>query len=441
VAAWILVSGLDDLFITLVYLVTRGRRFVRPDRGALRRRPQRPIAIFIPLWHEDGVIEQMLRRNLAGIRYRNYHVFAGVYPNDLPTLRAVSKVARQNRRLHVAVVPHDGPTSKGDCLNSTWRSMREFELRHGIRFRVIMTHDAEDVIHPESLRLINWYSRHHGMVQIPVLPLPTPALEWTHGLYCDEFAEYQTKDIPVRQTLGGFLPANGVGTGFAREALDRLAADRGGQPFDPACLTEDYETGFEIHRMGYQQIFIPLSADLVATREYFPRMARASVRQRCRWVTGIALQGWERHGWNVGWRQAYWFWRDRKGLVGNLLTPVDLLLVIYSIARYPHMIGILPDWFWTSCEAMLGISLLQTAIRTQSTARIYGWGFASIVPLRVFWANLVNCAATARALIEYVAAWWDGAELTWKKTEHTYPVSPQWAPEPDPVPSPSTFGS
>jgi len=141
----------------------------------------------------------MLARNLAAIRYRNYHVFVGVYPNDRPTVRAVSTKARRHRRVHMAVGPHDGPTSKGDCLNWTYRYMQEFEARHGMRFRVVMTHDAEDVVHPDSLRMINWFSRKHGMVQIPVLPLPTPAREWTHGLYCDEFAEYQTKDIPVRQ--------------------------------------------------------------------------------------------------------------------------------------------------------------------------------------------------------------------------------------------------
>ena len=78
-------------------------------------------------------------------------------------------------------------------------------------------------MHPASLRLINWFSESSDMVQIPVLPLATGA-QWTHGLYCDEFAEYQSKDIPVRQQLGGFLPSNGVGTGFSRNALESLAA-------------------------------------------------------------------------------------------------------------------------------------------------------------------------------------------------------------------------
>ena len=115
----------------------------------------------------------------------------------------------------MVVVPHDGPTSKGDCLNWAYRGMEKHESLHGIRYDVVMTHDAEDLVEPDSLRLVNWFSRDYAMVQVPVLALPTPIAELTHGLYCDEFAEFQTKDIPMRQLLGGFLPANGVGTGFA----------------------------------------------------------------------------------------------------------------------------------------------------------------------------------------------------------------------------------
>ena len=375
VAAWILVSGLDDLFITMVHVLAARRAFPWPAEEPLRRKPQRPIAILVPLWHEHGVIGQMIARNLSAIRYRNYHIFVGVYPNDTETVRAVDAASRRHRRVHLAMCPHDGPTSKGDCLNWAYRRMREYEARHNLRFRVIMMHDAEDVIHPDSLRMVNWFSRQYAMVQIPVLPLATPPREWTHGLYCDEFAEYQTKDIPVRQRLGGFLPANGVGTGFAREAIERLAADRGGQPFDPSCLTEDYETGFAIHAMGYRQVFVPLrneGAEPCATREYFPRVPKASIRQRCRWVTGIALQGWERHGWNVPAGQLYWFWRDRKGLVGNLLTPLDNLLLIYTIARFGHLAAAVPAWIATSCQVTFFIAALQMGMRVQSASRIYG---------------------------------------------------------------------
>ena len=193
VAVWIVISGLDDLFITLVGLATCRLSFPWPSDAAVRRAAERHIAVFVPLWREDAVIGRMLEHNLAAIRYRNYHFFVGVYPNDAQTIHAVTVQARRHPRVHIAICPHDGPTSKGDCLNWIYQRMKDHEARHQIRFRIVVTHDAEDLIHPESLGLINWFSRRYAMVQVPVLPLPTAVGEWTHGLYCDEFAEYQHK--------------------------------------------------------------------------------------------------------------------------------------------------------------------------------------------------------------------------------------------------------
>lgn len=423
-ALWILLSGLDDLFIALVRLAGVRKPFFWPPEAALDRATERPIAIFVPLWHEHPVIGQMLDRNIPAIRYRNFHVFAGVYPNDALTVRAVESASRRHPQVHVALSSHPGPTSKGDCLNSIYRRMLEYEAAHGVRFEVLMVHDAEDVIHPESLRLVNWFSGEYDMVQIPVLALPTPLRDFTHGLYCDEFAEFQSKDIPARQTLGGFLPSNGVGTGFRRDALERLAARRGGRVFDPECLTEDYETGFALHSLGCRQLFVPLRRGAegpVATREYFPRSFRAAVRQRSRWVAGIALQGWQHHGWRAPWPQPYWFWRDRKGLVGNLVSPLAALTFLHGLLRWhagvPH-----PVWLPAVCEATLGVSLVQMGLRGVLSGRIYGWRFAAATPLRMLWGNLVNYVATCMAVREFAAARRRGQSPAWRKTQHAYPA-------------------
>ena len=434
-AAWILVSGLDDLFITLVYLLTRRKPFAWPADHELDKAPERRIAIFVPLWKEHRVIGRMLERNLAAIRYSNYDVFVGVYPNDEPTVRAVTDVADCHPRVHLAMCPHNGPTSKGDCLNWIYRRMEMHELRHEVRFEVVITHDAEDLMHTGALRIINWFSPAYDMVQVPVLPLPTGLSEFTHGVYCDEFGEYQLKDIPVRQRLGGFLPSNGVGTGFGRVALERLAATRQGRVFDPACLTEDYENGFELHAMGCSQIFVPLRFDapgLIATREYFPRNLRSAIRQRSRWVAGIALQGWERHGWRVPWRQAYWFWRDRKGVIANLLTPMANGVVLYGGIRYllaaktggawNGFAGI-PHWLPRALQLSAGLSVSQAAVRIACSARIYGWRFASAGPLRIVWANLINSAATVKALRQFLGARLKHRALGWLKTDHVYPTT------------------
>ncbi|MBS1855862.1 MAG: glycosyl transferase family protein [Acidobacteria bacterium] len=426
IAFWILISGIDDLFITLVALLPR-RRFPFPSPERLRATPERRIAIFVPLWREHAVISRMLARNLEAIRYRNYDIFVGVYPNDVPTLHAVQEQARRHPRIHIAVCPHEGPTSKGDCLNAIYRRMRETEARHRTRFRIVVTHDAEDLVHPDSLALINCFSRRYAMVQIPVLPLPTAPGELTHGLYCDEFAEYQCKDIPVRQALGGFLPSNGVGTGFDRGALEHLADTRHGRPFDPACLTEDYETGYRLHALGYPQVFVPLRLDEsapVATREFFPRRLRASISQRTRWVTGIALQGWQHHGWPLG--QVFWFWRDRKGLAGNLISPFANLLFFYGGVRWAAGVNLaarLDPGVVAICTLTCGIAAVQTAFRIYAAATVYGWRFAALAPVRVLWGNLVNSAATAIALWEFFDSRRRGQRLAWRKTDHMYPLA------------------
>ncbi len=437
-ALWILISGLDDVFIALAFLFTRQEPFPWPSDSDLDHAPERRIAILVPLWREYRVIGQMLEHNLSAIEYSAYDIFIGVYPNDDATARAVEEVARKHSRVHVVTGPHDGPTSKGDCLNWVYRGMASHESRHGMRYAIVMTHDAEDMADPESLRLVNWFSRDYAMVQVPVLALPTPIRELTHGLYCDEFAEYQTKDVPLRQRLGGFLPANGVGTGFERSALEHLASTRLGMIFDPACLTEDYENGLRLHGLGYRQIFIPVrlrNGSPMATREYFPRNFRAAARQRSRWVAGIVLQGWQNHGWSGSWPQVYWFWRDRKGLVGNLLAPLANLLSLAGLGSLMLSAGLLgaetgqpwrfavivPLWLSRLCVVTYGFALVQVATRAWCSARIYGWRFAAAVPVRIAWGNVVNFVATVAAIQQYSAARLRRNAMAWRKTDHVYP--------------------
>ncbi len=443
-SSWILLSGIDDLFLDFVCLAAWLRQRLAgrvPAQGAetasVPSTPQKRIAIFLPCWKEDAVITQMVETNLGRIEYANYDFFIGVYPNDQPTLEAARALDIRHRQVHMAVCPHDGPTSKADCLNWIYHRMMEYEAAHHSRYEVVITHDAEDVIHPQSLHWINYHIDSHDMVQVPVLPLPTPWTDWTHGVYCDEFAEFQTKDMPGRQILNGFIPSCGVGTGFSRWGLEKLAEDRG-RIFQPECLTEDYENGIRLHLMKCSQLFMPLlfqSGEPVATREYFPRNLPAAVRQRTRWVTGIALQTWERHGWAGGLGTKYWLWRDRKGLVGNPVSFLTSLIfcwgaitlaasqasgAVWGIGRAaadPVLAGLM-------ASTML-LQLVHTGVRTWCTARVYGWRFAAWAPLRTLTGNYINFRATLGAIGRYAAARWRRRPLVWLKTDHTYPFAPQ----------------
>ena len=336
-----LLSGLDDLAVDFAWFyawVAERLTVSRRDARRIPDAPPRPIAILVPLWNEHAVIARMLEHNLAAIRYPDFHIFAGIYANDPLTEEAVASISERFHNVHLAVCPHDGPTSKADCLNWIYQHVGLYEEQNGIAFDVIVTHDAEDLIHPEELRWINAYATHFGFIQIPVLALATPFWSLTHGVYCDEFAEYHTRDMVVRSSFGCFVPGSGVGTGYRRDALETLARASGNRVFEPASLTEDYESGLRLYRLGCHQVFVPLTRlepagrDFVATREFFPTKWQTALAQRTRWVMGIALQGWERFGWAGTRSEIYWLWRDRKGLLGNPLGVLANVVFLYGLA-------------------------------------------------------------------------------------------------------------
>ncbi|MCS6954057.1 MAG: glycosyl transferase family protein [Bryobacterales bacterium] len=431
-AIFLILSGLDDLFLDLALLRLR-RRLQLPYSGG-EDPPEKRTAIFIPLWREHRVVEGMLAHNLAAIRYGSYDVFLGTYPNDEPTLEAARRAEQRYGNVHLAVCPHDGPTSKADCLNWIYQHMLLFEEQQGVRFELVVTHDAEDIIHPDTLRWINRYSQAYDMVQIPVLPLPTPVHQLTHGVYCDEFAEYQTKDVPLRTVLGGFLPSNGVGTGYSRRALEALAESGANRVFEPDCLTEDYENGYRLHKLGFRQLFVAWhfsDGQPVATREYFPQRFRQAVRQRTRWILGIALQSWQRHGWGGRFGERYWFWRDRKGLIGNPVSLLSNILFFYGAVTWCASYWSGRPWglaeaagsrFSLWLAVALSLTAVRTALRMRSVARFYGWAFALGTPVRTVWANWLNTVATFGALSRYAVARLRNRPLVWVKTEHSYPT-------------------
>ncbi|HLG96017.1 MAG TPA: glycosyl transferase family protein [Bryobacteraceae bacterium] len=431
----ILVSGLDDLLLDAVYAwVWLKSRFGSCPGQATSQQPesqQKSIAIFVPLWQEHAVIGGMVEHNIAAIRYENYHFFLGGYPNDEPTLDAIRELELRFPRVHLAVCPHDGPTSKADCLNWIYQRMLLFEETHDALFEIVVTHDAEDLIHADALARINTYSREYDMVQVPVMPLATPFPSVVHSIYCDEFAEWQLKDMPARQFMRSFLPSNGVGTGYTREALEKLAAAEHNLIFEPASLTEDYENGLRLHRLGCKQVFVPLSGSgwkVFATREFFPKTVRSAIRQRTRWITGIGLQAWQHHGWRGPAADVYWFWRDRKGLIGNPMSLFTNLLFAYGMVSYfgarfagtswPLARHVLHPWL-LACT--LAIQLIQTGVRCGCAWRMYGLFFAVGVPIRNVCANWINSIAAVRAVYRYSRARLLGEPLAWLKTEHAYP--------------------
>jgi bacteriophage N4 adsorption protein B len=438
-ALWVLINGIDDVIIDIAGLVSYIRRKFSadprhrvPTEEELAAVPPRLMAIFVSVWKEHKVIQRMIDNNVAKLNYPRFEFFVGAYPNDSLTIEAVQEIMKRYSNVHLSLTPHDGPTSKADNLNWIYQRMLLHERERNVRFDMILTHDAEDLMDPDELLWINYYAQWNDMVQIPVLPLRTPSRKLTHGVYCDEFAEFQFKDMPARQLLEGFIPSNGVGSGFSRRALEMLAETYSNRIFEPACMTEDYENGFRIKRLGLLQQFVPIHfrhGRPIATREFFPLRFSRAIRQRTRWIMGITLQSWEYHSAGETVRHFYWFWRDRKSLAGNLITPLANILFVFGLSTWTWSRATHHDWilardlsrFYTIYVIGLSIQAFQTSIRAVCSAKIYGWRFACGVPIRVIVANVINCAATSRAICIYANAKIHRRPLCWLKTEHAYP--------------------
>jgi len=425
--------GLSDLGVDLLYLWLRLKRLVQGRArfvAATRPRAMQPgrIAIFIPAWDESAVIGAMLRHAIRAFGDSDYAIYVGCYPNDPATAEAVRAVASDKVRLVVGT--RAGPTCKADCLNSLWRRMREDEATEGRRFKAIVLHDAEDVVHSAELDIFDALIERFDLVQLPVLPLIDERSRWIAGHYIDEFAEAHGKEMVVREALGASIPSAGVGCVISRRAIEALAAAHG-VPFDPGSLTEDYEIGLRLRAAGFPATFIRLpagkGAPVIATREYFPATLSAAVAQKARWMTGIALAGWDRLGWGSGMAERWMRLRDRQSVLAALVLFAGYCaLLLWPLLLFAGWsIGRAPEPFSRPVLILLAINsvllLWRLGIRFGFVAAIHGWREGVRAVPRVVTANMVAMMAARRAVTRYVTMLWTGRAAVWDKTAHAFP--------------------
>lgn len=433
-ASWFTVSAFDELAVDLLWLWYRvtGRMFRAAPLADDSRQPlSGPAAIFVPAWREAEVIGPMIRHTLEAWHHENLTLYVGLYPNDEETLTTAVQATGRDPRVRLVVNERPGPTTKADCLNRLYRAMCEDETRSGERFRSLILHDAEDMVHPAALALIDDTLGPVDFVQLPVRPEPQRASQFVGGHYSDEFAEAHAKTMVVRDMLGAGIPAAGVGCGFSREAIERLARERLAQgepgPFAAECLTEDYELGLIVSR-GRRSRFVRRHdrlGDLVATRAFFPSTLDAAVRQKSRWIHGISLQSWDRLGWSARPIELWMALRDRCGpLTALVLGVAYLLLAIEGLLMAARFAG------WQSAyqmspilKGLLAISFTSFVWRAMwrfhFTAREYGIVEGLRALLRIPVSNIIAIIAGRRAVFAY-ARTLRGELPTWDKTDHAH---------------------
>ncbi len=262
-----------------------------------------------------------------------------------------------------------------------------------------------------------------------MVPLIDATRRLVSGHYADEFAHSHGVELVVRSAIGAALPLAGVGCAVRRDALERLA--EGGLPFAADSLTEDYELGLRVAALGLPARFARVRAragGLVATRAYFPDTIDTSVRQKARWVAGIALAGWDRTGWGGRLRPAeLWMrMRDRRAPLAVLvLVTAYLALLGWGAALLWHALEGTPPVAPDAGMALLlrvNAALLcwRLAARAAATAGAHGWREGLWAVPRMLVGNIVAMLAARHALTRYLRML-AGQGLRWEKTAHRFP--------------------
>ena len=426
--------GLNDLAVDLIYFT---RRFWRAL--TIYRRHRRAyasyyvfnkdpgfMAVLVPAWDESAVIASMLKATLKRLDYDDYRIFVGYYRNDPATAAAIASVSEE--RLVAVQVEADGPTTKADCLNHLYDALVAYEIDSGKSAKAVVLHDAEDVVHRFELRIFDGLISRAAVVQLPVLPLIDPNSRWISGHYCDEFAEAHSKELVVREAVGAAIPLAGVGCAISRNAIAKLAAMNEGRPFAGTSLTEDYEMGLRIGSLGLKTIFVRIPAQpgepgVVASRGHFPATLGAAVRQKARWLGGIALAGWDRMGWNGGIGERWMRLRDRRGpFAALLIVSAYVAAFLWSQLWFATLLGAPVE---VRIDPLLASLLTVNAwllawrvlMRAGFTASAYGFEEGLLSMPRLFVGNVIAVLSAFRALSLHLG----GRTPRWDKTQHIYP--------------------
>lgn len=454
------ISGLDDLFYDLFYWFRFWYRKFTLRKSPkltylkLSEKKEQRIAIMTPCWDEADVIFSMLSHNCSSIDYKNFDIFVGVYPNDEETIKAVTFAKSKFPNIQIAISPEPGPSNKAKNLNGIFKAIQEKEKALGIEYDIFVFHDAEDVIHPLSLKLYNFLIPRKDMIQIPVFPLEMDTWHFTHWVYCDEFTENHTKDIIVREAIHGLVPSAGVGTAFSKNAIKTLSDINKGVPFATKSLTEDYETALKLRLRNLKQVFVSQKIKItalrkkyflfgpyityhkneyIATRAFFPDNYHAAVRQKARWIFGIAIQQWILSGWPGGFATKYTLFHDRKSLVTHIVNILGYVLLLFwslystftfFMPKYPTLQERFDasPWVWYLIIISTVVMCSRLTQRFIACFRLYKFIPALLSVPRAVYGNIINMHALLRALktllfekkLQVKGASWD-------KTTHTFP--------------------
>lgn len=411
------------------------------------------LAIIVPAYREEDVLEDVIENLIDTNHYPNamYHIFLGVYPNDPDTLDIADNLSKNHKNVHRVIHIIDGPSSKADNINNVIKNILEHENKKGIRFKGIIVHDSEDVIHPYELLVENYLLNFHKAIQMPVFPLQRmPRIgnifkNMISGTYADEFAENHYSMLVARNVTKSFVPSAGTGFVISRDIIDCLPDFN---IFPVGSLTEDYKLSLLLKQKGFHLYYAleeverlkgdgKMEREFIATRSIFPSTYSAAVRQKSRWIYGITMQSFKLRdilkNKNLSFGSKYSLYKDWKAKFSNILLVPSYLIFIYFIFSLFLNIPIIYPKFSLSWYLMLFVTIMmieRQILRGRAVKNVYGYKstfisvlFPPILPFRMVIGNIINFHATLKAWkmnLFKSSAKKRKKKPSWNKTDHEF---------------------
>jgi cellulose synthase/poly-beta-1,6-N-acetylglucosamine synthase-like glycosyltransferase len=437
----IVVASLSMLLVAVTTLAFQLYNWWRPENSDQRRygepdEPRLPGAILVPMRHEEAVAGQTLDR-LARLHHPDYWVVPIVDHPDDPGTAAIAHAKAREHPGKVLVCPYPEETevhNKPIGLNAAMEMLHDL----GIPFEWVGVADAEDLFHPDLLRMVDYRFRTSGagIVQCGVqlmnfssdpraLPLPSGRLArlrrwwrahasawWRAANVLEYFKWFQSR---LRlQAATGVMPLGGNTVFFRRQFLDALHR-RSGTWWDERCLTEDCKIGIVASVLGFDVDVVYL--DELVTHEETPADLAGFVRQRVRWMQGF-IQVFAEGEWRrlptmtqrvlAVYVLGFQFFQAAAGL----LAPAALALAL--LHKAPVLVTLL-------ATVPLAIGLLNVVLDLLLLAQ-FGRTFRQRVRLRDL-AGVALGAYPFQVVLSVAAVWATGrfvlGRSDWVKTIHT----------------------
>jgi glycosyltransferase XagB len=437
---FILVISVFMMLVATTTLTFQLYKWWRPEHNDPHRygepdAPRLPGVILVPMRHEEAVAGQTLER-LAQLDHPDYWVVPIIDHPDDPGTAAIAHDKAREHPGKVLVCPYPEETevhNKPIGLNAAVELLHELQ----IPFAWVGVADAEDLFHPDLLKLVDYRFRTTGagIVQCGVqlmnfasdphaLPLPSGRLArarrwwkahasaWWRAANVLEYFKWFQSRLKL-QAAARVMPLGGNTVFFRREFLETLHR-RHGSYWDEECLTEDCKIGILASVLGFK-VDVVYVEELV-TREETPATLAGLLRQRVRWMQGFIHVFAERDWLRLPtlsqrvlavYVLGFQFFQAATGL----LAPVALALAI--VHKAPVLLTLV-------ATVPLALSLLNVVLDVVLLAQ-FGQTFAERVRLRDY-AGLVLGAYPFQVVLS-VAAVWATARFAlgrndWVKTRH-----------------------